>query len=140
MAMCTILLPVDGSENSDRAVRFLIGLYKKIAPASVHLLHVETPAVLDTDAAMPSDDSEGTAATGESALRSAKALLDGAAISCTSTFERGYVASTIVRHASDIRCDAIIMGTRGMGSRQELLGSIARQVILLASVPVTLVK
>jgi nucleotide-binding universal stress UspA family protein len=32
------------------------------------------------------------------------------------------------------------MGTRGMGSTGELLGSVARQVVSLAEVPVTLVK
>jgi nucleotide-binding universal stress UspA family protein len=32
------------------------------------------------------------------------------------------------------------MGTRGLGSTGELLGSVARQVITLADVPVTLVK
>ena len=138
--MCTILVPVDGSENSDRAVRFLAGLYRKLAPASIHLLHVQAPAVLETDDAVPRAGTEREAVTGESALQSAKALLDSAAIPCTSALEHGYVASTIVRYAADNRCDAIVMGTRGMGSNDELLGSIARQIILLASVPVTLVK
>jgi nucleotide-binding universal stress UspA family protein len=32
------------------------------------------------------------------------------------------------------------MGTRGMGSTNELLGSVAREVVNLADVPVTLVK
>ena len=138
--MCTILVPVDGSENSDRAVRFLAGLYEKLAPASIHLLHVHAPAVPDTVEAIPGEEIEREVVTGESALQSARALLDSAAIPCTSTLEHGYVASTIVRYAADHGCDAIIMGTRGMGSNEELLGSIARQIILLASVPVTLVK
>ena len=34
----------------------------------------------------------------------------------------------------------IVMGTRGMGSTEALLGSIARQVVQLSDVPVTLVK
>ncbi len=138
--MCTILMPVDGSENSDRAVRFLAGLYKKLAPASLHLLHVQAPAVPDTDEPRPRDGIEQERGTAESALHSATALLDAAGIPYTSALERGYVPATIVRYAVDNRCDAIIMGTRGMGSNDELLGSIARQIILLASVPVTLVK
>jgi nucleotide-binding universal stress UspA family protein len=38
-------------------------------------------------------------------------------------------------------CDAIVMGTRGMGAVSGLvLGSVATKVIHLADVPVTLVK
>jgi nucleotide-binding universal stress UspA family protein len=33
-----------------------------------------------------------------------------------------------------------VIGTRGMGTTHAILGSIARQVIHLADVPVTLVK
>jgi nucleotide-binding universal stress UspA family protein len=50
------------------------------------------------------------------------------------------VAATVVAHAKEHGCDGIIMGTRGMGSSEALLGSIARQVIYLAEVPVTVVK
>jgi nucleotide-binding universal stress UspA family protein len=39
-----------------------------------------------------------------------------------------------------MNCDAIVMGTRGMGSGGEVVGSIARQVISLCDIPVTLVK
>ena len=46
----------------------------------------------------------------------------------------------IADYAKSMNCDAIVMGTRGMGSTAELIGSIARQVISLSDVPVTLVK
>lgn len=45
----SILLPVDGSENSDRAVRLLVSLYAKLAPKEVRVLHVLVPAI-------PADD------------------------------------------------------------------------------------
>lgn len=69
-----------------------------------------------------------------------KALLDAAAIPYASAVATGFVGSTIAAYATEHGCDAIVMGTRGMGSAGQLLGSIARQVIQFADVPVTLVK
>jgi nucleotide-binding universal stress UspA family protein len=53
----------------------------------------------------------------------------------------GDTADAIVRAARRLRCDSIVMGTRGMGAIGNLLiGSVANRVIHLASAPVTLVK
>ena len=139
--MCSILVPVDGSENSDRALRLVISLYQRLAPMDVHLLHVYVPvvtAVEEADSQKSVD--QDIAAVGKAALRSARTLLEAAGISYSCKVLPGYVASSIVGYANDNRCDGIIMGTRGMGSTEELLGSIARQVVHLARVPVTLVK
>jgi nucleotide-binding universal stress UspA family protein len=74
------------------------------------------------------------------ALRSAEALLEGADIPYTSEVRRGYVPQEIVRYAKELNCNAIIMGTRGMGTSEQILGSIVRQVVALTTLPVTLVK
>lgn len=42
--MISFLLPVDGSDNFDRAVQFVIALYQGLGPIGVRLLHVEAPA------------------------------------------------------------------------------------------------
>ncbi|MEO8346222.1 MAG: universal stress protein [Betaproteobacteria bacterium] len=139
--MCRILLPVDGSDNSDRAVRLMITLHAKLAPVDLHLIHVQVPEILNADKAVSEEAlNQRVASTGDEALRSARALLDDAGISYASKAERGYVASSVVAYAKANRCDGIIMGTRGMGSTEQMLGSIARQVIYLSDVPVTLVK
>jgi nucleotide-binding universal stress UspA family protein len=136
---CRVLLPVDGSEHSIRAVRFLIKLYPKLAPLDVHLLHVLVPAILSSDKAVV-DGSAGPRTAAAEALDPAKAMLDLAAIPYTSEVQRGYVGSSVVAYAKANRCDGIVMGTRGMGTTEQLLGSTARQVLLLADVPVTLVR
>ena len=47
----------------------------------------------------------------------------------------------ITRKAEELNCDAIIMGTRGMGALGNLvMGSIATKVVHLTRLPVTLVK
>ena len=136
-AVCTILIPVDGSENSSRAVRFAIRLHRDLAPLTIHLLYVQVPSV-----AMSGSPAGGKSAAVEpdGALGPAKAMLDAAGVPHSSHVASGFVGSTVVAYAREQGCASIVMGTRGMGSTEEFLGSIARQVVLLAEVPVTLVK
>jgi nucleotide-binding universal stress UspA family protein len=136
-AACSILVPVDGSENSSRAVRFAIRLHRGFAPLGIYLLYVRVPSLN-----IPDDPRRGEPdhAIPDHALASAKAMLDAAGVPYSSDVARGFVGSTIVAYAREHGCESIVMGTRGMGSTGELLGSIARQVVLLAEVPVTLVK
>lgn len=139
--MTSILLPIDGSESSARAVQAVIRLYRRLAPIEVRLLHVE---VSDAVPAAALSESGGDVAAafeaGKRALQSAQSLLEQAGFACTSDVRSGYVPSVIVEYAKAAHCDAIVMGTRGMGSTADLVGSIARQVIGLSDLPVTLVK
>jgi nucleotide-binding universal stress UspA family protein len=133
-----VLLPVDGSPGSTRAVRMVIALYLRLAPVGVTLLHVEVADGVPDDR-LADARAKAVAPAGDP-LASAKAMLDQAGVPHASESRTGYIASSIVECAKAINCDAIVMGTRGMGSTNELLGSVAREVVNLADVPVTLVK
>lgn len=130
-------MPLDGSDNAVRAVQLVIRLKGKLTPLNVNLLYVREPWVPLGDEQPKQGFHEAVA---EEALRPAKALPDGASVPYSAGVASGYVGSTIVAYATEHGCDAIVMGTRGMGSTGQVLGSIARQVVQLADVPVTLVK
>jgi nucleotide-binding universal stress UspA family protein len=69
------------------------------------------------------------------------ATLKSAGVMNESTVLIGDPASAIAEYVHDKGCDAVIMGTRGLGAIGGLLmGSVARKVIHLVKVPVTLVK
>ena len=147
--MLTLLIPVDGSPGSDRAVELVIKLHRDVTPVRIRLLHVLPPndgiAVNSTRPPVGSGEdppigSDEVPADGKLALSSARALLDRAEIPYGSEVRTGFVPSTIIQYARTMDCNGIVMGTRGMGTTEALLGSIARQVIYLADVPVTLVK
>ena len=139
--MLTLLVPVDGSPGSDRAVELVIKLHRDVTPVRVRLLHVLPPNDgIAVDSTRPLVASEEEPADGKLALSSARALLDRAEIPYGSEVRTGFVPSTIIQYARTMDCNGIVMGTRGMGTTEALLGSIARQVIYLADVPVTLVK
>jgi len=75
------------------------------------------------------------------ALVTAERFLREAGIAYERDVRAGDVAPTIVRHAQDSGCDAILMGTRGVGAISNLvMGSVALKVVQLAKTPVTLIK
>lgn len=103
--------------------------------------NVQVPVVFAGDALSRQEAGEWNSAdTGKDALQSARALLDGAGIPYTSEIRRGYVPQEVARYGTVLKCTGIIMGTRGMGTTDEIFGSVVRQVVALTSIPVTLVK
>jgi nucleotide-binding universal stress UspA family protein len=71
----------------------------------------------------------------------AREILDHAGIAHQSHFKLGDAAEAIAEAARSHGCDAIVMGTRGLGAITGwVLGSVARKVLHLTDLPVTLVK
>lgn len=138
-----ILIPVDGSDRSLAAVRYVIGT---LAPADsgleIHVLNVQ-PAL--PSAAATFIDS-GTVRDfhrdeGAKALAPAGRLLDNAGLRHVASTVVGEPAETIAAYAEQRDCAGIVMGTRGLGSAAGLLlGSVAHKVLQLSKVPITFVK
>jgi len=146
--MNCVLIAVDGSENSMRAVDAACRQVVRGQPVTVHLLNVQPPINSRIVKSYLSQDlvDKFYQELGETTLESARARLRDAEIAYTSRVEVGDVAQTIARYARDLNCDQVIMGTRGLGSggvaaiSSLLLGSIATKVLHLVDVPVTFVK
>lgn len=140
--MRKILIPVDGSENSNRSVAHVMRLSKERGPMAVHLLNVQPPfsgdiaTFIDKTTLDDYRQEQGT-----EALNTSRALLDGAGIAHTSHIGIGDIAETVVNYVREHRIDEVVIGTRGLGSIGSLLlGSLATKIIHLAPVPVTLIK
>ena len=74
-------------------------------------------------------------------LKSAHAILKASSTPHVVHTVLGDVAETIVAKAAELGCEAIVMGCSGKGMLAGLvLGSVARKVIHLTTLPVTLVK
>jgi len=146
--MTCVLIPVDGSDNSTRAVDAACRHLACEQPAMVHLLNVQPPINSGMVKDHLSQDliDKFYQELGETALEPARARLQEAGIAYTSHVEVGDVAQTIARYVRDLNCDQVIMGTRGLGSGAIgaisglLMGSIATKVLHLVDVPVTFVK
>lgn len=140
-----VLVPVDGSRASLRAVELAIRLSSPLAGSSIILVNVQntmTIGVADAGVLLPleQDASEELRLAGE-LLQEPLRLCREAGIPAETQPASGPVADTIVRIARQEGVEHIVMGTRGLGAlRGMLLGSISTQVLQLADIPVTLVK
>jgi nucleotide-binding universal stress UspA family protein len=142
--MPRLLVPIDGSEASHRALTFAMKLAEAAAAPEIHALYVHPPIdvsgkiqVYATEKHMrqlAADQSQWILGAIEERLRVA-------AVPHTVEMREGDPAETIARRAEELGCDAIVMGSRGMGRIAGLLmGSVATRVVHLTSLPVTLVK
>lgn len=141
--MFRILVAVDGSESSDRAVSHLL---KKLAwyseKVEVHLLNVQAALPIDVSRFISADQLEGFhREQGASALASARAILDGAKVAYVTHIGIGDPAHVIAHYANEKGIDQIVMGTRGLGSVAGLvMGSVTMKVVSLTDIPVLLIK
>jgi nucleotide-binding universal stress UspA family protein len=140
--MPKVLVPVDGSEPSLRAVQYLIKRIGQSQDTEIHLLNVQVPIpkaitmLINREAAKDFHRDEGNAA-----LKGARALLDQTGVKCASHIAVGESADTIAAYAREQGCDEIILGARGHGKvLNVLLGSTTTRLLHLADVPVTVVK
>jgi nucleotide-binding universal stress UspA family protein len=144
--MPRILVPVDGSEASMRAVWHVIGLKDAFRQkVEVLLLNVQPPVpkgllLLDGRPSELHKLEEPARAHGAEVEAPAKAALEGAGMECAPHVEIGETAPVITGFASTHHCDMIVMGTRGMGGVANLvLGSVSHKVVHLGPTPVVLV-
>ncbi|MBV6271699.1 universal stress protein [Alcaligenaceae bacterium CGII-47] len=141
--MNAILVPVDGSAASVRALEFAIAAIKGRSDIALHILTVQAPVISGNAQRFISADiiadyyhDEGT-----QALKPAKAVLEKAGVPYQEHRVIGSIAETIHQFAKANDCGLIAMGTRGLGSVAGLfLGSVTTKVLSLVDIPVTLVK
>jgi len=136
-----ILVPIDGSETSLRAVHYIAKAFPR-AETEVHLINVQAPlpsAV--SDFVGVAERSAYHQEEGERSLADARRTLEEAGIAHHVHLAVGGVADTIVGHAASLGCDQIVIGSRGLSPLPNLLlGSTTTRVLHLADVPVTVVK
>ena len=138
-----ILLPVDGSEVSIKAVRLAISLLQQGLTGSVVLANVQEPATLYEMVVAPDGEvlQRVSTAAGVDALEPAERLLIEAGVVYEREIATGDPAHTIVDIAERFACDLIVMGARGASAlRSALLGSVSNEVLHAARVPVMIVK
>ena len=135
-----ILIPLDGSECSERALMEAERLQEAFG-ARLTLLYV----VCDPDF----DCTMGNPVTASASVRrdcaEAEKYLARCAEEYPGTAETqvvvGCVASSILQAAEKLECDLIVMGSQGLGSplRRFLVGSVAKNILANATVPVLIV-
>ena len=136
-----ILVPVDGSRHSKRAVEAAIDLAKHYQ-ASVTLLHVIRDMPLPKEILEMISAGEITASRMEILQDSADIILgntqeqfEKAGLSdVKSHYVIGDPAFQIADYAEKNDVDLIVIGHRGLGTHAEMLGSMARKLINMTKI------
>jgi nucleotide-binding universal stress UspA family protein len=141
----TVLIPVDGSEQSDTAIQHAL---EEFEGARLLLLHVINPARAGygAQAGIPTSSEEWL----EEAEAEADALFAGAEerahgydVDVETATEVGNPSRIIVEFTEedDRGVDHVVMGSHGRsGLSRVLLGSVAENVVRRSTVPVTVVR
>ncbi len=142
--MLKVLLPVDGSKHSTRAVKKLVetlSWYRGRPQVTLLAVHLPVPRFANMDVVVSNSminryyEEECNAM-----LSPGMKVLSAARVKYTAIAAVGPIAESIVAHAKRSGSDMIYMGTRGMTALPSMvLGSIAIRVLHLAHIPVVLV-
>ncbi|GAB1388448.1 hypothetical protein MASR1M6_06290 [Rubrivivax sp.] len=143
--MRRILLAVDGSAPSMRAVQHVLAMQREFSdPADVelHLLNVQYQVPGDVARFVTKEAlQEYRAEQADQALAGARAALRDAGLPFKEHQRVGSPGTTIAEVARAEQCDLVVLGTRGQGmASSALLGSVAQSALEHSPVPVLLVK
>ena len=143
--MRNILLAFDGSDNSRRALQYIVNLATDAPkPLEVHVLNAQHEPVIYGEyvtSNMIEDLNNSLLSKAQATIAEATTVLEAAGIAHQGHAVLGNVAEQVNEAVKRLGCDTVVMGTRGLGSfTGMLLGSVANRVIHEVSVPVLLVK
>jgi nucleotide-binding universal stress UspA family protein len=141
--MKNVLVPIDGSASAERALAHALTDLQRLPGGQLHLLNVQAPLVQPWPSKLVSPEmiAAERRQEGEKLLAPLQARAAQAGVPCTLHVRIGQPGDQIAACAAEAGCDAVVMGTRGMGAVAGLmLGSVATRVVHAVQVPVTLVK
>jgi nucleotide-binding universal stress UspA family protein len=142
-----ILVPVDFSDHSARALEEAIGLAKTFR-AEMHLLHCYrinpgaiTPAMAPYGIVIPESFERDVRMAALRRLSEWRDKVSAEGITVQEHLTAHFPSEEIVAMAEKLPADLIVMGTSGLtGLKHVLLGSVAERTIRLAPCPVLTVK
>lgn len=138
----TIMIAVDGSNESLEAVRQALALVSRGLRAEIALVNVQAPASWLELATQDSDAIAGAAVeAGEHLMAAAAALLDEAGVGYSMEVVLGEPSTVLVDMAEQLNADMVMLGARGMGAMERaLVGSVSKDVIHRCARPVLIVR
>jgi len=133
-----IMVATDGSPTSEKAVETALGLKRLVPEAEVIVIHVsETPpkSIFEPGAERPQGlvvlpESTKAHLTRESdeILEKARTIAESSGVRVKFCRRTGDPASVIVQEAEQLGCDLIVIGGRGAGGLEVLLGNVSSRV------------
>jgi len=135
----TILVPVDFSEASERALVYALDLAKSTG-GTVHVMHAfELPIIGFPDGTLVAT-AEMAAKIVDSAQSSLSALVakyESTSVPLTAALKQADPRAAILAVAKELDAELVVMGTHGRrGLAHALIGSVAESVVRTSTIPV----
>ncbi|MCG1003899.1 MULTISPECIES: universal stress protein [Halobacterium] len=135
-----ILVPTDGGDASSKLFAHAADIAAR-RDATVHVLYVvDDRAFLTLDEAMQDEAVQQLRVEGRSALSEAKQTFEAEGVAVETELRRGDPGEEILGYAGDAEADLVVMGTRRSDFENSMLGSVSREVVASADVPVLTVS
>lgn len=137
-----LLVPIDGSELALQALQHAIALARAGLELELVLANVQEPASAYEMLTLhdPEALAEVAVGAGRDLMAPAVQLADIAGLPYAETVVVGDVVPALLELIEEEGCDAVLMGSHGMGLVRSALGSVSRGMLEQAPVPVTFVK
>lgn len=140
-----VLVPLDGSEQSEKAFEFVL---EEFPNENIVLLHVANPLTSayssEYGGYVYPTDSDAVEMAKEAAVELVEEYVEKAeesGVDATGEHVLGEPASSIVEYAEENDIDHIVIGSHGRtGVSRILLGSVAEKVVRRSPTPVTVVR
>jgi universal stress protein A len=139
----TILVPIDFSSHSAKALDFAVELAKALG-SKLHLMHcyqVPATAVSPYGMVFPEGLERDVRDAAERTIAEWREKVEAEGVSVDHRVTPAFPSEAIADVAVEIEADLIVMGTRGLtGLKHVMLGSIAERTLRIAPCPVVSVK
>ncbi len=139
----SILVPVDGSANSKKALEYAINLARQCYLGKISIIHVIPPAtaIVTGPELLVVDVDRQLEESGKSILASAAETVKKAGLESSTHLTHGRPGERIIEVAEKEGVDIIVIGSRGLSSVKRLfLGSVSDYVSHNAPCPVMIVR
>ncbi len=134
------IVAVDGSDESDEAVRHAASFAEPLG-AEVELVHAITPEIYSEEGRTLIEDMSDAEARSETVLSDSAEVAEDAGIDASTKSLYGDAAEEVADYADETDADSVFVGHRGVSTQYEdVVGSVAQELVRKANVPVTVVR
>jgi nucleotide-binding universal stress UspA family protein len=134
------IVAVDGSDESDEAVRHATSLAEPLG-AEVELVHAITPEIYSDEGQVLIEDMSDAEARAETVLAESAQVAEEEGVEATTESLYGDAAEEVAEYAEETGADGVFVGHRGVSAEYEdVVGSVAQELVRKATVPVTVVR
>ncbi|MCW4021704.1 MAG: universal stress protein [archaeon] len=135
-----ILVPVDGSEHSLRALEKAIQIAKKF-DGKITLINVYSASSFKVTPSQVFDYVNEIRKISEVILAQGKKRAIAEGLQVETVQKEGHIVEEIIKMAKENNFDLIVMGARGISKIKEiLLGSVSHGVTLHAPIPILIIR